>query len=91
MNINYDAMKEYYTFIPEHMRDGFRRWVENGIEPGSFGMAVICNDLREACGCADPTNQQHLVSTVAWFYNFAPRECWGSYEKAEAWKKRFSK
>lgn len=84
--VNYEAMNDPYSFVPHHMRDGYRLWIERGISPGSFGRAILDNDLAGACGKADTINQNHIFSTVAWFYNFAPSSCWGSREKTEAWE-----
>lgn len=71
--------------IPEHMRDGIVRYIENGIEPGSFLTAVICNDLTQACACADSQNRRLLFEYIDFFYNYAPRSCWGSREKFDSW------
>ena len=47
--------------------------------------AVICNNLKDACGLADDDNLQNLPAFVAYFYNIAPSACWGSPEKYQAW------
>lgn len=74
-----------YSGLPEHMQDGFRLYIEHGIELGSFGMAVVCNDLRRACECADGINRYRLWDIVCWLYNKAPAPCWGSPAKVKAW------
>lgn len=76
--INYDR-------LPEHMRSGARLWIEHGIPPGSFLMAVIENNLKEAVFRADGINLPRLPDFVSFFYNEAPSDCWGSKAKAEAW------
>lgn len=76
-----------WDLIPTHMRDGVRRWVENGIAPGHFLKAVICNDLKEALGRADDLNRARLFDYVSFFYSYAPIGCWGSPEKFDEWKK----
>lgn len=76
--------------IPEYMAGGIDRWIENGIEPGSFLMAVICNDLALAVGLADSTNLANLPAYVGYFYNEAPSPCWGSPAKAAAWIEHFA-
>ena len=88
---DYEQMSEFHTFIPEHMREGFKRYIEQGIPLGSYGKAVITNNLREAAGRADPENAKHIVSTVAWMHNFAPCDCWGSAEAMERWIKMHEK
>lgn len=73
------------AYIPKHMTGAVKQYIEDGIPPGSFLTAVICNDLKEAVGRADHINIQALPNIVSWFYINAPRECWGSPEKFEAW------
>jgi hypothetical protein len=63
--------------IPEYMHGGIIRFYENGIPPGGFLIAVIDNDLREACARADDTNRHRLFEYMAWFYNSAPSGTWG--------------
>ena len=72
-------------YIPERMIGGIRRYIEQGISPGSFLTAVIENNLSEAVGRADDENQRNLPAFVAYFYNEAPSPCWGSPEKRKAW------
>jgi hypothetical protein len=78
-----------YTFrdfyIPDRMMGGIQRWIDNRIPPGDFLTAVICNDLRKACGRADDENLRNLPAYVGYFYNEAPSTCWGSPEKFAAW------
>ena len=74
-----------WSFIPERMIGGIRRYIENGIEPGGFLSAVLCNDLLEACGRADDENRTLIFQYVQFFYCCAPSECWGSPAKFNAW------
>ena len=76
--------------IPERMMGGIQRYIEQGIPPGSFLTAVICNDLKEAVGRADGENLRQLPAYVSYFYNDAPSACWGSPEKYEAWLAGFT-
>lgn len=74
-----------YERLPYHLRGGVQRYIEQGIPPGDFMLAVLSNDLREACGRADELNQHLLWEIVSWFYNEAPSPCWGSPAKVDAW------
>jgi hypothetical protein len=87
MNMIVNGKQIDYSRLPEHMRDGFMRWIEYGIEPGDFGMAVICNNLFEAFGRADATNIARMKDIIMFFYNDAPSQCYGSRAKADAWIK----
>lgn len=74
-----------WDLLPEHMHDGMQLYVERGIEPGGFMMAVLCNDLRGACERADAINRHKIFNIVAFLYNCVPAGCWGSPEKVQVW------
>ena len=77
-----------YDMLPAHMREGMKLWVERGISPGSFLMAVLRNDLMGALGKADSINADHLKDYGMFLYNEVPTGCFGSAEKCEAWANR---
>jgi len=74
-----------YELLPEHIRGGTQRYIEDGVLPGGFVRAVISNDLKEAFGRADETNRLRMFDIVGFFYNEAPMDCWGSPENMTAW------
>jgi len=74
--------------IPNRMMGAIALYVESRKAPGGFLTAVICNDLKEACGRADDENLRNLPAFVAYFHNEAPSACWGSEEKMRAWLAR---
>ena len=67
------------------MLAALNRYIENGIRPGGFLNAVLCNDLKEAIGRADYINMPLIPSYVNWLYNEAPSACWGSSQKVDSW------
>ena len=73
-------MFNYAAFPNQNMVAGLQRYFEHGIEPGSFMTAVLCNDLKEACGRADDINRHMLFEIVKWLWNEAPSGTWGSPE-----------
>ena len=77
------AYRDYY--IPERMMESLQRYIEHKVPLGGFLTAVICNDLAEACKRADEENLENLPAFVAYLYNEAPSQCWGSEEKMNAW------
>lgn len=82
----HDALYRFQDFyIPDRMMGGLRRYIDEGIEPGDFLSAVICNDLKEACGRADDENLHNLPAFVSYLYNQAPSQCWGSEERFRDW------
>lgn len=78
MKINYDR-------LPEHMQDGARLYIEHGVEPGSFLLAVLCNDFVGAVGKADHINQQYLLEWASWLYNDVPTVAWKSRANVAKW------
>lgn len=74
-----------YSDLPEHMQGAMQRYIDNGIEPGGFLTAVLCNDLMRAIGRADSINRGRIHDYVTWLYNNAPPSCFGSEEKVDAW------
>lgn len=61
------------------------RYVNLGVPPGSFITALLENNLRDACTCADDLNLSNLPAYVAMLHGKAPAVCWGSPEKVAAW------
>ena len=74
-----------YDEIPEHILEAIKRYVVQGIRPGHFLSAVICNNLKGACCHADSNSQRNLCLIVRYFYNMVPGCCWGSEARFEAW------
>ncbi len=74
-----------YNSLPEHMQSGARLYIEQGIEPGRFLMAVLCNDLSGAASRADGINQRCLLDWAMWLHNDISASAWGSEEKVLAW------
>ena len=71
--------------VPEHGREGLLKYLCYGVPPGHFLMAVLANDLTEACGRADDSNRVALAEYISVLHNHAPSESWGSREKVRAW------
>lgn len=74
-----------YSGLPEHMRKGARRYVEEGVLPGDFMQAVICNKPIGSFRCTDDINAARILDIVRFWYNEAPMGCWGSEERMIAW------
>ncbi len=74
-----------YSGLPESLRGGVQRYIEEGSMPGGFLTAVLENNLMESFSRADEVNQVLMFQIVKWFYNDAPRGCWGSKEAVKNW------
>lgn len=66
--------------IPGHTRVALSAYVEEGIIPGGFLTAVLCNDLFGAVARADALNAACLVDICKFIYNRLPGDTWGSAE-----------
>jgi len=75
----------YSHGVPEGLREGLIRYIVDHIPTGSFLLAVLTNDLKEACGRADEENKYRLFDLVYFLHNFAPSACWGSKDQVRAW------
>lgn len=71
--------------LPLHMREGFLAYVRYGVPPGHFLLAILSNDLAEACARADLDNQRALYDYVHVLHNFAPADCWGGPAAIKDW------
>lgn len=76
-----------YEIIPQLTRNSIMRYVEQGIQPGGFLTAVLCNDLYNATGRADRENLAALPAIVRWFANKCP-ELYGPENMKEHLGKR---
>jgi hypothetical protein len=72
-----------YELLPEHLRAGMRRWIEDGILPGDFLQACLRNDLFQAV--SRDSEYGSVPAVVMFLYNEAPASSWGSQEKMDAW------
>lgn len=71
--------------IPPHLHEGLVRYFADGILPGSFLQAVLCNDLAEAVRRADPFAFTTLGHLVTFLIDVAPPTSWGSRDVVRAW------
>jgi len=74
-----------YELLPDYMREGMKLYIEDGIMPGSFLQAVICNDLVGSFAKADDVNIEHMKDYANFLYNEMPMDAWGSRGKMEKW------
>lgn len=86
MRLTIDGSPIRYELLPANLRGGVERWIEKGVMPGDFLTAVIHNDLFEAFSRADIHSRMAMFDIIVWFYNHAPRSCYGSKEEVQQWK-----
>lgn len=71
--------------VPEHTQGALERYFVHALEPGSFLMAVLTNDLIGAVGRADMWNSRSLADIVKWLVNHAPYGSYGDAELVRDW------
>jgi len=74
-----------YSFLPKHMQEGMKLYIEQGIPPGSFLEAIITNNFVGAFERADDINKFALEKYAQFLICEAPRGCWGSITVMNAW------
>lgn len=65
--------------------NGFIAYVEHGVPPGGFLLAVLENNLKEAFIRADEENRIDMFEIVRYLYNEVPHAAQGSPEKVRLW------
>lgn len=71
--------------ISDYMIGGIERYVFDGVKPGDFLYAVLCNDFFEAIWRADTNNLAAIADWARFLHDCLPRICWGSAEAVEEW------
>jgi hypothetical protein len=86
-----DAQRARFTraldasHIPAHLHDGLARYFLEGILPGGFLQAVLCNDLAEAVARATPGALLALPALIEFLEWRVDAEAWGSRACVLAW------
>lgn len=83
-----DASQEMWETVPEHLREGLARYLDDGVIPGSFLTACLSNDLITAATHAHPAlTLEDLRTLMQFIYTGCPRESWGSPLAVTGWEK----
>lgn len=81
------ARRAFEAGVPEHTVGGLARYIMHGVPPGDFLLAFLENDLMDALGRADDINRRAFFEIGSFLYSAAPRDCYRSRAKVEAWIK----
>lgn len=60
------------------------RYYLHGLDPGSYMLAVLTNDLFGALGAADYDSLSEIKYLCTYIYSYLPASAWGSKEKVRA-------
>lgn len=74
-----------YETAPNFWGRDWQLYIEHAILPGSFGTALLNNDLRDAVLRADSINIRLIPQHVKWMWENLPYESWGSAGAVQAW------
>lgn len=78
---------QYYSTVPDGIREGLWNYIAYGIPAGGFCMHVLNNNFLGAMGSADHGwNGRSFKDLAKWIQQYAPPQCYGSREKIEAWQ-----
>lgn len=80
-----DHARDVWNKIPEHLREGLRRYMMEFQRPGDFLCAVLNNDLAGALARADDVSIISLREISTYLYNCAPPECHGRPGAVDEW------
>lgn len=80
------AMDRRSTFVPQHLRGGLSRYVEQGIRPGD-GLLSILEDrpLSQVLARVDAETAAALLEIYRFLYNNVGSPAWGSPERVKDW------
>ena len=74
--------------LRENTTAAIQRYIDHGIDPGSFLRAALSNNLKETLGRADEDNLANIPALGAYLYNEVPAICWGDEETVREWIKK---
>ena len=79
-----EAQKQYPT-IPIHTLQVLYRYIDCKLQPGTFLVNVLSNDLKGAFDYADIHNEKVMKEIVKFVYFELPPESWGNEDRVNAW------
>jgi len=71
--------------MTEQSKESMYNYFVHGLEPGSFMMSVLSNDLYSSAARADFVNIDLLGEYAKWLVNHAPYQSYGSPEIVQGW------
>lgn len=87
MHPQFNTSFQHYIYIPVDFREALWNYFAYGLEPGSFGMAVLLNDFRGAvCNAHRMLTADTFRDLANWLVNHAPLVAYGSLENIQQWK-----
>lgn len=84
-----DYDPEKLALVPEHLREGLARHIEDGLQTGGALTAVLIDGRVSAVvPLLDDTSLAGIRGLLQFLHNYAPTACWGSPGKVELWRRR---
>ncbi len=84
--MNYYRDDAPWHTLPEHMWDGLRDYVMEGVPVGSFMESILSGGAwTDVLSKADAENQRAIMSWCRFIYNYVPAACWGTHQRYNNW------
>lgn len=80
-----DYERADWSLVPAHLGPGLKRYIDQGIRPGGFLVALITNNLSDAVAKADDVSIAALKPLVNFLHWYAPTGCHGSPLEMSLW------
>jgi len=74
-----------YDKLPENFQAPVRAYVDRGEDPGDTILALLTNNLLDACCRLQPELLPRIKEIVLWLHWEVPSRCWGSSARVETW------
>ena len=78
-------LEEMLRYVPRHLQEGLRLYIEEGRPVGDFLTALLEDSLTRTWKHADLVSRASMSSLLSFLYNSVPAPAWGSHKKVQAW------
>jgi len=76
-----------WVMVPDHLRPGLIRYIDDGIPTGSGLRGLITNgQVYEVLKQLDDTTLTRALDIMKFLHSEAPASCWGSEEAVRRWE-----
>lgn len=87
--MDFDWQPDRLSMVPEHLRGGLQRYIEQGITPGGGLLSILMDRrLSEVMDACDDLTVVNLPSIRKFLFNYAPGIAHGDAKRVYAWIER---
>ena len=84
--MNFRSLSTDDQKCPDHVFNAIKKYLLQGIQPGSFTSCVLYNDFAGAVVRADPESYRNLHGIAIFMSNYVYSYAWGSPSEVIKWK-----